>query len=324
MNQIKTAGFNQIYFLAVSGWHLVKEKIEMENYCLLTDATAELTPELAQELDVGVIPMPMDIDGVPYQFQFYNEKMTVSDFYNQLRAGKFAHTSQVNEAVYLEVFEQYLKDGKDIIYCCFSSGMSSTYNAACRCMEQLREKYPERRLVCIDSLCASAGLGLLVFSAAERKKAGMSMEELEKWVLEHRQCVCHCFKVDELEHLRRGGRISAATAIVGSALQIKPILVVDTEGKLQPIAKARGRKRALAYLLDAVKKNLLDNEDSQTLFIGHADSLAEANELKDAVYRECPHIKRIIIVPLGPIVGAHVGPGMIDILFYGKDRMCHI
>ncbi|HCA71899.1 MAG TPA: DegV family protein [Ruminococcaceae bacterium] len=150
------------------------------------------------------------------------------------------------------------------------------------------------------------------------------MEELEKWALGRRQAVCHCFKVDELDHLRRGGRISATTAIVGSALQIKPILVVNPEGKLQPIAKVRGRRRAMEYLLNAVKKNLLDDEESETLFIGHGDDLGEAIALKKAVQAECPHVKKVFVVPLSPIIGTHVGPGMIDILFYGKDRMCKI
>ncbi len=295
-----------------------------DGYCLLTDATAELSPELAQQLDVDVIPMPLDIDGVPYQFQFFNDNFSVSDFYGQLRAGKFSHTSQVNESVYQEYFEKYLKQGIDILYLCFSSGLSSTYHAACRCMEQLREKYPERRMTCIDSLCASAGLGLLTYTAVQKKRAGATMEELEKWALGRRQAVCHCFKVDELDHLRRGGRISTTTAIVGSALQIKPILVVNPEGKLQPIAKVRGRRRAMEYLLNAVKKNLLDDEESETLFIGHGDDLGEAIALKKAVQAECPHVKKVFVVPLSPIIGTHVGPGMIDILFYGKDRMCKI
>ncbi|MCH3972438.1 MAG: DegV family protein [Oscillospiraceae bacterium] len=296
----------------------------MENYCLLTDTTAELTPALAQELDVEVIPMPLVLDGVSYQFTTFDDKLSVSDFYNQLRAGKFAHTSQINETVYQEFFEKYLKKGIDVLYFCFSSGMSNTYHIACQCIEELRKKYPERRIECLDTLCASVGEGLLVFSAAKMRLAGSSLDEVLQWATDHRDSVCHSFKVDELEHLRRGGRISNTTAVIGSALQIKPILVVDHEGKLQVIAKVRGRKRARDYLMKIIERHLLHTKEAETVFIGHGDCQEEAESLAEDLKANLPSIKRIIIVPLGPIIGAHVGPGMIDLIFYGDDRMCSL
>lgn len=296
----------------------------MENYCLMTDATAELTPALAQELDVEVIPMPVDLDGVPYQFASFDDKLSAKEFYDALRAGKNAHTSQINEASYLESFEKHLQAGEDILYLCFSSGLSNTYQTAARCTEKLQSKYPERQLVCINTLCASAGEGLLTFTAAQMRKAGKSLKEVAQWASDNRQAVCHVFKVDELEHLRRGGRISATSAFIGSALQIKPILVVNPEGKLENVAKARGRKRALEYLLNALEQNILDDEKSQTVFIGHGDTQEEAETLAEAVKARIPHIQRVIIVPIGPIIGTHVGPGMIDLIFYGKNRMCPV
>ncbi|ARP49918.1 MULTISPECIES: DegV family protein [Caproicibacterium] len=296
----------------------------MKNYCLMTDATAELTPELAQELDVVVLPMPLDLDGKAYQFTSFDDKLSAHDFYDHLRAGKSAHTSQINEATYMEYFEKYLQQGIDILYLCFSSGLSNTYCAACRCAEELRRKYPERTLECVDTLCASAGEGLLVYTCANMRKSGTPLEEVKQWAYDHRDTVCQCFKVDELEHLRRGGRISTTTAVIGSALQIKPILVVNHEGKLEVVAKARGRKRARDYLLQIIEKHLLNTPENDTIFIGHGDTLEEAQSLAADIQKNLPQIKRTIIVPIGPIVGTHVGPGMMDLLFYGTDRMCRL
>lgn len=293
----------------------------MENYALLTDATADLTRQLAQELDVEVIPMPLDIDGEPYDFSYFNDTFTVRFFYDALRAGKFAHTSQINEQTYFEYFEKHLRAGRDVLYLCFTSGLSGTIHVARRCMEQLRQKYPQRRMVCVDTLCASVGQCLLVHSAARRRLAGASMQELAGWAEQNKQRVCHCFKVDDLDHLRRGGRISATTAMVGSALQIKPILVVDDEGKLQTIAKCRGKKRAQEFQLSCMEKFAIP-EDNATVVIGHGDTEPEAAELADRVRERFPYVKDVVTVPIGPIIGAHVGPGMLALIFYGASKTC--
>ena len=295
----------------------------MENYCLLTDAPADLSLPLAQELGIEIIPMPLDIDGKPYLFTCFDETLRVSDFYNQLRDGKFAHTSQINETIYMDRFKKHLEQGEDILYLCFSSGLSSTYSAACLCVERLSAEYPQRRIVCIDTLCASSGEGLLAYTAAKKKQAGASLDDIKDWVLSMRDHVCHCFKVEDLDHLRRGGRISATTAVVGSALQIKPILVVDHDGKLQNIAKMRGRKRAMEFQLSALERNLLPGSENDTLTIGHGDCEEDAKVLAEVIKQRCPQIKNVIILPVGAIIGAHVGPGMITVNFYGKDKMCN-
>lgn len=293
----------------------------MENYVLLTDATAELSRTLAQELDVAVIPMPLDIDGKPYDFAYFDDNFSVPFFYGALRAGKFARTSQINETVYFEYFEKYLQAGQDVLYLCFTSGLSGTYQVAQRCMEQLRQKYPDRRLVCVDTLCASVGQCLLVYTAAKRRLAGATMQELIDWTEANRQRVCHCFKVDDLDHLRRGGRISATSAALGSALQIKPILVVNYEGKLQTVAKCRGKKRAQEFLLTSMEKFAVP-EDNETIVIGHGDVAEEAAELADQVRTRFPYVKQILTMPVGPIIGAHVGPGMLALIFYGTSKIC--
>ena len=293
----------------------------MENYVLFTDATAELGREMAEQLDVRVIPMPLDLDGSPYEFSYFDDRFSVSFFYNAMRAGKFAHTSQINEETYRAYLEAPLKEGKDVLYLCFTSGLSGTIQAAQRCVEALQRAYPERRIRCIDTLCASVGQLLLVYQAALRRQNGMDYEALAGWVEEHKQRVCHCFKVDDLDHLRRGGRISATTAVVGSALQIKPILVVDYEGKLQTIAKCRGKKRAQQFLLDSMAKFALPAEND-TIVIGHGDTPAEAEELAQAVKQRFPYVQKILTVPIGPIIGAHVGPGMLALIFFGTSKVC--
>lgn len=298
----------------------MEEQME-KSYCLLTDATAELSLPLAQELDVQVVPMPLDLDGVPCDFAYFDDSFTVRGFYDALRAGKYAHTSQINEAVYEEAFTACLDKGMDVLYLCFTSGLSGTVQAAQRCMERLRGEYPQRKLLCIDTLCASVGQGLLVYTAARRRQQGASMQELAGWVEANKDKVCHCFKVDDLDHLRRGGRISAATAMVGAALQIKPILVVDDEGKLQTVAKARGAKRAQAFQLDAMEKHWAPQVDA-TVFIGHGDCLQEAQALEQAVRARFPQVKEIVTLPVGPIIGAHVGPGMLALIFFGDSRLC--
>lgn len=294
----------------------------MENYCLLTDAPADLSLPLAQELGIELIPMPLDIDGKPYLFTCFDDSLRMKTFYDLLREGKFAHTSQINETIYMDRFKRHLENGEDILYLCFSSGLSNTYNAACLCVEQLSRQYPDRRIVCIDTLCASSGEGLLAYTAAKKKQAGASLEEVRQWVERMRDHVCHCFKVEDLDHLRRGGRISATTAVVGSALQIKPILVVDHAGKLQNVAKMRGRKRAQEYQLSALERNLLPGAENDTLTIGHGDCQEEAEAMRDAILARCPQIQHVIILPVGAIIGTHVGPGMLTVNFYGKDKMC--
>lgn len=289
----------------------------MSGYQIITDATADLTEAWANQIGVEIIPMECQLGGTPYTFG-PGGNITGEEFFAGMRAGKMGSTSQINPTVYEEHFTRCLDQGLDVLYICFSSGLSGTIQAAKLCMEGLREKYPDRKLICVDSLAASAGEGLLVTGAAAQKAAGLSLEELAAWVEDHKQNVAHWFTVEDLNHLRRGGRISAATAVVGSALQIKPVMHCDSEGHLTNTAKARGRKNSLLALIDHMDKDWMP-ELSRQVFICHGDCLSDAEFLKAAVLERHPDAE-ITMFHMGPIIGAHTGPGVMALFFWGAGR----
>ena len=289
----------------------------MSDYQILTDATVDLTDSWAAKIGVDVIPMDVDLDGAPYTFG-PGGNLSAEEFFAAMRQGKTATTSQINPAVYEAHFEKYLSQGKDILYLCFSSGLSGTIQAANICMEGLREKYPERKLVCIDTLSASNGEGFLVTAAAGRQAEGMEFEALVQWVEEHKLKVAHWFTVEDLGHLRRGGRISAATAIVGSALQIKPVMHCDDEGHLTNTGKARGRKKSLLAMIEHMDASWTPELGKQA-FICHGDCLDDAKFMKQVILERHPDAE-ITIFHMGPIIGAHCGPGVIALFFWGTER----
>lgn len=290
----------------------------MSEYQIITDATADLNSEMLTGLPfVEIIPMDVEIDGHIYT---YGPQGNISayDFYKMQKEGKFATTSQINPAVYFKYFDFYLNKGKDILYLCFSSGMSGTMQSARLCIEELKEKYPERNIVCIDTLCASIGEGFIVREASCKKKEGLSLQELTKWVMDYRLKVCHWFTVDVFEHLRHGGRVSAATAFVGTTLHVKPLLHVDDHGQLSVVGKPRGHKRAInALFLQLV--NGWDAELGNCIVIGHASYLEGAIQLKEKIAERFPNAE-IIISEIGPIIGAHTGPGMLALIYWGNNR----
>ena len=287
-------------------------------YCIFTDATADFSEEMMVDLPrVRVVPMTVSVDDDAF---LYGPKGNLSarQFYGMQRQGKFASTSQINEAAYRAAFEDALREGRDVLYLGFSSGMSGTLNAARLCMETLRPMYPQRRLISVDTLCASVGEGFLVREAARMQYAGMGIEELAAWVGENRLKVCHWFTVDTLEHLRHGGRISPAAAAVGSMLSIKPLLHVDREGRLQVVKKPRGRRRAIAEQVACIKGGWTP-EVSPLLVIGHGDDDEGARMLREAVLRQLPQAD-VHIADIGPIIGAHTGPGMLALIYWGNNR----
>ena len=235
-----------------------------KTYQIITDATADLNAELMQESGLEMLPMDVEIEGKRYSYAPVGGDLGEAEFYRALQAGKRASTSQINPLVYESCFERFLKAGMDVLYVCFTSGLSGTIMAAQTCMEELRERYPERKLICVDSLCASAGEGRLARRAAKMQREGHSLEETAAWLEENRLHVCHWFTVDDLQHLRRGGRISAATAIVGTALQVKPILRVDETGHLENVDKVRGRRRALSALVERFDETWAPELDGTT------------------------------------------------------------
>ncbi|MFQ9150581.1 MAG: DegV family protein [Blautia sp.] len=224
------------------------------SYQLYTDATADFCPEMAAPYaQIRVIPMELTVGEEAHTYGPGGD-LTVKAFYEELRNGKYASTSQINPAIYEEAFRKTLEEGKDILYLCFSSGLSSTYQSAQIAVRDLEEDFPERKIICIDTLCGSVGEGFLVREAARLQSGGYSMENLADWVTAHRLDICHWFTVDMFDHLRHGGRVSAAAAAIGTVLQIKPMLHVSNDGKLEVVEKPRGQKKAMALQLDYMKK----------------------------------------------------------------------
>ena len=290
----------------------------MTKYQIITDATIDLSGEFVKENGIAVIPMNVTIDEKEYSYIFEDGQITSETFFNLIKEGKQARTSQINQKTYSDFFEEYLKKDIDILYICFSSGLSGTLQTANIAITDLKEKYPNRNILCVDSLCASAGEGLLVYSAAQKQKQGMDIHELYSWVEQNKLKVIHWFTVEDLAHLHRGGRISAATAIVGGALQIKPIMHVNDTGHLENVDKVRGRGHSLMALLDKMKDEYDPNGDD-TVFICHGDCFDEAKGLAEAVKAEFCQAD-VKIFHMGPIIGTHTGAGVMAIFFWGSER----
>ena len=295
----------------------------MSEYVLITDSSADLSQEMVQELGVTVLPLSFTIQGKTYRNYPDNREMDLPLFYDMLRAGELATTSAVNVAEYTQAVEPILQEGKDVLILAFSSGLSSTYQASVLAAGELREKYPDRKIYTVDTLCASLGQGLLVYLAAQEQRKGKSIEEVRDWAEETKLHLCHQFTVDDLHFLKRGGRISATTAVVGSMLQIKPVLHVpvlhvDNEGHLINIGKARGRQASLKALVDKMEKTVTE-EGRKTVFISHGDCRKDAVTVADMV-RERFGTQDIRINFVGPVIGAHSGPGTLALFYLGTER----
>lgn len=286
-----------------------------KSFILVTDSSADLTPELVAELDVSVISLTVSVDGGEY---IPGDQLDIKDFYNQLRAGKTATTSAINMDQATEALEPLVAAGNDVLYVAFSSGLSSTYNTGKIAAEELAEKYPGRKVIAVDTLAASLGQGLLVYYAAKLRDEGKTIEEVRDWILANRDNMAHWFTVDDLHHLKRGGRVSAATAVVGTMLAIKPVLHVDNEGHLVNVAKARGRKPSINALADKIAATATDIEN-QVVFISHGDCLEDAEYLAKII-REKYNPKDIKIGYVGCVIGAHAGPGVLALFFMATGK----
>ncbi|QHQ62784.1 DegV family EDD domain-containing protein [Anaerocolumna sedimenticola] len=290
----------------------------MKDYVIITESTADLSQDMIDELGIKVMPMAFELNGKSYMHYPDTREMNIHEFYQRLKKGEKSVTSLINTEAFLEFFEPILKDGKDILYIAFSSGLSGTYNSSLLAREELLEKYEDAKIICIDSKAACAGEGLLVYSAVKKKEEGLNLLELGSWLEQNILKLCHWFTVDDLNHLKRGGRVSAFSAGIGTALNVKPILHVDNEGHLIPMEKVRGRKKSLYALLD----HMIDTcapAKGQVVFIGHGDTYEDAEFLADLI-REKFDVQDIIINPIGPIIGTHSGPGTIALFFFGTQR----
>lgn len=290
----------------------------MSDFVILTDSSADLGADMVQQLDVQVLPLSFTIQDTTYRNYPDNREMEPAAFYAMLRQGELATTSALNVAQYTEALEPLLQAGKDVLVLAFSSGLSTTYNSSRLAVEELHEKYPDRKLYTVDTLCASLGQGLLVYLAAKEREKGKSIDEVRDWVEEHKLNLCHQFTVDDLHFLKRGGRISATTAVLGSMLQIKPVLHVDDEGHLINIAKARGRAASLKALVDKMEITAIDPKE-QMVFISHGDCLADA-EMVAQMVKDRMGVQQVYINYVGPVIGAHSGPGTLALFYVGTER----
>lgn len=290
------------------------------SYQIITDATCDLPVDLVKKFHLAVIPMPFMMDGKEYLNYSDNHEYSTPNFYNALRAGKWATTAQITEADFEDAFRPYLEAGKDVLYIGFSSGLSGTWARACEAMESLRTQYPQCCVEGVDSLTATLGEGLLVYLACcKQANENYTLHELKAWVELYRYCISGWFMVDDLNHLKRGGRVSSAAALVGTVLGIKPILQIDREGHLIVREKVRGRKQAMIDLLDKMESRFTQDSTLQTVFIVHADCPSDAKYLEKEV-RSRYKPQKIVMNQLGPVIGAHTGANAMSIFYVAKDR----
>ena len=290
----------------------------MSEYMIVTDSSADLPQELVEELELKVLPLSFTIRGTTLEDHPDKRNMSSKEFYQLLRDGEMSTTSAVNMQQYIDLLDPILSSGKDVLILSFTSGLSNTCQASMMAAEELREKFPQRKIQVVDTLCASAGQGMLVWYAGKKRLAGESLEAVRDWCEDNKMKVCHWVTVDDLMHLKRGGRISATTAMVGTMLQIKPIIHVDDAGKLDTVGKARGRKAALDYLVQTVADTAIDPA-GQTMFLSHSDCREDVEYLADQLKEKCK-VKDVKICDIGPVIGSHTGPGCAVVFFFGEPR----
>ena len=287
----------------------------MRDYIITVNSTVDMPKEWLAERGVPVIPLKYTMEGKTYTDM---EGLTPKEFFGKLREGKMSVTSQVNPEEAKEMLEPFVKEGKDVLHLSFSSGLSGTANSMRMAAEELSEEYPERKILAVDTLCACMGEGLLLHKALQLKAAGKTMEEVAQWVEENKLHICHNVTVDDLHHLHRGGRISKATAVLGSMVQIKPIIHVDNEGRLQVIGKERGRKKSLNKIVDMAAEQAKGWENDLVL-ITHGDCIEEAEYVAGRV-REKLGVDHILINNIGTVIGRHTGPGVVAVFCMGEKR----
>ncbi len=287
----------------------------MPNYQIITDSGCDLPAEKLAEFQVSMVSLSLI-----YKGQTLPDCVTddTKEFYNGLRAGEAASTAAVNPDQWACAMEPVLIQGKDILVLGFSSGLSTTYQSAVIAANDLMEKYPDRKIRVVDSLAASLGQGLLVYYACQMRDSGMELDALADWVENNKLNLCHFFTVDDLMYLKRGGRVSAATAVLGTMLQIKPVLHVDNEGHLINIGKVRGRKASIDALAEKAKKLCLD-EGRRVMYICHGDCLEDAKYLESKVRSELG-VEEVFIGYTGAVIGSHSGPGTLALFFLGEHR----
>ena len=287
----------------------------MSKFVIYTDSACDISKEILDSWGVGLLELSFQFNGSDEVY--LNSMISPKEIYDKMRSGTMGKTSAVNMETFKEAFKKELSNGVDVLYLGLSSGISGTYNSARLAAEELLEEYPENRVIAIDSLCASAGQGLLLKLAVDKKAEGASLEETARHVMEKRPGLCHWFTVDDLKYLKAGGRVSAASAFVGGVLNIKPVLHVDDEGHLINMQKVRGRRAALNAFLD--KYDELASDKTGEVYISQADCMDDAEYVKAEL--EARFGARVtLITDIGPVIGLHAGPGTIAVFFEGTKR----
>lgn len=291
-----------------------------KDYVIITDSTTDLPPELIARLGITVLPLGF-VFGENEVYKNYPDgrEMGFHEFYERVRGGALPKTNQINSTEYIEAAEPFLQAGKDVLILAFSSALSGTYQSSRIAVDELKEKYPDRTIITLDTLSASMGEGLLVYHAVQKQREGLSIDQLAQWVTDNRLRLCHWFTVDDLIHLKRGGRVSSAAALVGTILGIKPVMHVDNEGRLIPMEKVRGRRQSIEALAHHLFESIDKAEGPQTIFISHGDCEKDAQYLADYI-RKNIEVKEFQIHFVGPVVGAHSGPGTLALFFLGTAR----
>ena len=285
-----------------------------EKYILLTDSACDILPETLKEWDVEMVPLAFLFTDTGKEQKDHEEP--IADFYKAMRDGRIAKTSCVNEDVFEEVFEKFLSAGQDLIYLAFSSGLSATCENGKKVAKRLQAKYPERRIRVVDSLCASAGEGLFVYLATQNRDQGMSLDENADALEEDKFHLCHWFTVEDLKYLKRGGRVSATTALLGTALNVKPVLHVDNEGHLIKMSQVHGRKKSIRRMAEKLHDTILPDSP---VFISNGDCPEDARLLAEILKTEY-QVETTLITSIGAVIGAHSGPGTLALFFRGEHR----
>lgn len=285
---------------------------------IVTDSSCNLPEDIIDRYGLHILSLRFLVGGKEYYSYTKGEITDLAQFYTMMRNKEEITTSQISSDICTRLFESLLQDGKDVLYIGFSSALSGTYQVGYLALEELKKKYPERKIYAVDTLGASLGEGLLVYHAANLREDGKSIEEVNDWLLENRLHLCHWFTVDDLFFLQRGGRVSGTVAIFGTLLNVKPVMHMDNEGRLIFVTKVRGRKRSLDALVERLDQTSI-NPSEQSIFITHGDCLEDAQYVAKKI-EEKYHPKEIVINWVDPVIGAHSGPGTVALFFLGTER----
>lgn len=290
----------------------------MKEYIIFTDSTTDLPDSFAKENNIEVLPLTFSLDGKDYKNFLDNRELSPKEFYDMMRDGKQPITAQINSVEFIDAVLPFVEKGIDILYICFSSALSGTFNSVRLGVEEIKEKYPDANIKVVDSTLASMGEGLLVYYANKFKNEGLSLEENFNKTNEFKAKVCAWFTVSDIDTLKRGGRVSNAAALIASILKIKPILNIDVDGKLVARGKVRGRKQSFNTLIDEMEKRIIV-EENDVVFISHGDCLEDALEFKSMIEAKFG-ITNFVINEIGSVIGAHTGPDAITVFFVGKEK----